>query len=457
MRKALRILAVALSLTLVVSVAQAAVKAGSACSKLGATSTVSGKKYTCIKSGKKLVWDKGVLIPVAKPAPSTSASATPSIGQATKPVMEVADPKVSPKSIFANSSACQLKSDIGREANLGHEVDPSYLSSTGNVNLAIIYTTYTDAPGDDRAFAEYEKTQFPNIVNFYSKASYGKLNISLTSIPKYYNINKPSASYNLMAMNQTSRFADVVLDAVNASKNEYDFSKVDGVLVVMPSSSKAVDLGATGVLIQVAGKTLQQGITAAYINPSNGVPVEPNFLVHEIGHSFGLPHPLAQGRGYVWNVMFWEIVPAPDLFGWEKFKLRWIEPSQVDCLAAIPADVVTNYLEATSIASANSKLAVLKLSDTKALVIESRRKSELDDLLPSEEGILVYTVETNLGSNKGPIKIVSNGAPAHFHKKTGNQLMVGTLRQGESVIAEGVKVTVLKHAKNGDFISISRS
>jgi hypothetical protein len=43
MRKALRILAVALSLTLVVSVAQAAVKAGSACSKLGSSSTVSGK------------------------------------------------------------------------------------------------------------------------------------------------------------------------------------------------------------------------------------------------------------------------------------------------------------------------------------------------------------------------------------------------------------------------------
>ena len=75
MRKALRILAVALSLTLVVSVAQAAVKAGSACSKLGSTSTVSGKKYTCIKSGKKLVWNKGVV--VVKPTPVATATPTP--------------------------------------------------------------------------------------------------------------------------------------------------------------------------------------------------------------------------------------------------------------------------------------------------------------------------------------------------------------------------------------------
>lgn len=40
----------------------AAVKAGATCTKVGSTSTYSGKKYTCIKSGKKLVWDKGVTV-----------------------------------------------------------------------------------------------------------------------------------------------------------------------------------------------------------------------------------------------------------------------------------------------------------------------------------------------------------------------------------------------------------
>jgi hypothetical protein len=37
----------------------AAVKSGSACTTLGKTSIASGKTFTCIKSGKKLVWDKG--------------------------------------------------------------------------------------------------------------------------------------------------------------------------------------------------------------------------------------------------------------------------------------------------------------------------------------------------------------------------------------------------------------
>lgn len=45
-----------------VSPSQAAVKAGSQCSKTGATATVLGKKFTCIKSSGKLVWNKGVTI-----------------------------------------------------------------------------------------------------------------------------------------------------------------------------------------------------------------------------------------------------------------------------------------------------------------------------------------------------------------------------------------------------------
>ena len=49
--------------------ASAAVKAGGACTKLNSTTTVGGYKFTCIKSGKKLVWSKGVKVVVAKPMP----------------------------------------------------------------------------------------------------------------------------------------------------------------------------------------------------------------------------------------------------------------------------------------------------------------------------------------------------------------------------------------------------
>jgi hypothetical protein len=53
-------------------------KTGASCTKLKATSIVKGKKYTCIKSGKKLVWDKGVLVKalVTKPKPSPTPASS---------------------------------------------------------------------------------------------------------------------------------------------------------------------------------------------------------------------------------------------------------------------------------------------------------------------------------------------------------------------------------------------
>ena len=48
----------------------AAAKAGASCPKAKATQIVGSKKFTCVKSGKKLVWDKGVTIPKStKPLP----------------------------------------------------------------------------------------------------------------------------------------------------------------------------------------------------------------------------------------------------------------------------------------------------------------------------------------------------------------------------------------------------
>ena len=70
-----------LVLTLNLSTATAAVKPGTTCKKLGQISTSAEFKYTCIKSGKKLVWSKGVgtkIAPATAPSPtSPSASANP--------------------------------------------------------------------------------------------------------------------------------------------------------------------------------------------------------------------------------------------------------------------------------------------------------------------------------------------------------------------------------------------
>jgi len=73
-----RLLATATLITFFISIipnSYAAITPGSKCAKVGTTSTFAGKKYTCIKSGKKLVWNKGVKI--AKPTPAPTPAPTP--------------------------------------------------------------------------------------------------------------------------------------------------------------------------------------------------------------------------------------------------------------------------------------------------------------------------------------------------------------------------------------------
>ena len=54
--------------------AKAVVKTGSACTKLGTKTVVGGKAYTCIKSGNKKVWSKGVTVKAPAVAPKKSQS-----------------------------------------------------------------------------------------------------------------------------------------------------------------------------------------------------------------------------------------------------------------------------------------------------------------------------------------------------------------------------------------------
>ena len=61
----------ALVLLPLIPTSTAAIKAGTACTKLNQTSVIGSMKYTCVKSGKELVWNQGVKIkPNSNPTPN---------------------------------------------------------------------------------------------------------------------------------------------------------------------------------------------------------------------------------------------------------------------------------------------------------------------------------------------------------------------------------------------------
>ncbi|MCX6452097.1 MAG: hypothetical protein NT174_03340, partial [Actinobacteria bacterium] len=91
----------------------AAIKPGSACKKAGQVALDSKKVYTCVKSGKKLIWNKGAAIPggvvgalptQSQPAPTTTTQPAPSV------------PKPPAIGTSANPVAAGTKVTIGKVA-----------------------------------------------------------------------------------------------------------------------------------------------------------------------------------------------------------------------------------------------------------------------------------------------------------------------------------------------------
>lgn len=62
MNKKLILLSTVISLALPLNPVNAAVKAGAKCTTVGVKSVVGNKTFTCIKSGKKFVWNKGMIV-----------------------------------------------------------------------------------------------------------------------------------------------------------------------------------------------------------------------------------------------------------------------------------------------------------------------------------------------------------------------------------------------------------
>ena len=257
MRRLLAGLVAVLSLSLITAqLSAAAVTPGTKCSKAGATSTYNGKKYTCVKSGKKLVWNKGVGI--AKPVPAASPTPTPVATPATTPTPTVSatptptptevitaenfrfeslcekDPFVptewatyqdfalrndifscarpyrfkmvtqpkttplqalTPKSSLNNIESCKLTHGQ-RDGQIAFSswINPKIVMNQ-RLNVQVIPIEFTDFPSSKTVLADHEK-YFNYIKNGYYNISDSQVNVNFKIPSNYFKINKKISSYD---------------------------------------------------------------------------------------------------------------------------------------------------------------------------------------------------------------------------------------------------------------------
>ena len=139
MRRVALFITVVFALNLFGFPANSAVKYGEKCSKAGQTATASGKKFTCIKSGKKLIWNKGVAIP--KPVATPTSTQNPNVAEtplptptstptptATSITVSAAESLQQYRDAVITNSRCNVKKDLGKSV-LGVTLQgkPTYL------------------------------------------------------------------------------------------------------------------------------------------------------------------------------------------------------------------------------------------------------------------------------------------------------------------------------------------
>ena len=425
--------------------AQAAVKAGSTCPKAGMTSTSAGKNYTCIKSGKKLVWSS-----------RTDESNGVKMSSSPKPQPETT-PTYSDAGQFAPINTCKLKSQV--DSNSGESLGlprPSIAIPTmGTHKTLVFFVDFPDVPFQPKQISEWKQNQIPTFQKYINGMSYGKLEYKVDVNESVFHITKSSLSYNLDTPHDAPRKPNadmngLVRDSIAAADSAIDFSQYEFFNVVMPSTTNIGTEGTTGMDPNslIDGKSFTR-LTIGPIREYVDKPLEKIWFLHESGHIMGLMHAFKSGPDMpIWGAMSSGISSEPEFVAWERFILGWISDSQNPCIDASKPQKYTVQVVPLSSTTDAIKMVTIKLDDHRVLVAEYRTANPLSNISKEQAGVFVYTVDLKLPGNEGAMKGIFTGP----HK---NSMQLGTLVNGEQVSIDNVTVKVLGNYSDRSDLEIS--
>jgi hypothetical protein len=447
----MRALPVILSVVLIATAAQAATapKAGSACKKAGQTITASGKKFTCVKSGKKLVWNKGVAIAAPKPTPVATAtpeptpSATPTptttktpepkplvagdpcntVGEAINNAQgylecrdvannqkkyiqlsnSVADlPAQSSPTSFTTCRVPDQRATQPKDDNyaIAYPIKWSPLNRVGSNKVLFIPFDFSDHPGkvspNDMFGQDIRK--FKEWVKHYSN---GKFAVDVETSDKWIRASQPSMAYEpyLGHANPNNKIAFEML--MKDAENIFDYSKIDAVILIFPSDLKTFKTEstykATGVKTNKGLITI--GIFAMGANLYNNRVEIWFWLTHEILHAWGIKQH-APALPAVLSINTGSNGPGQSLITWDAMILDWAKPEEVWCseLTALNTSEVT--LSPLEREQKGMKAAMVKLSASRVLVMESHRKDKWGKFNAGTYGVTAYIVDTRFDTDR---------------------------------------------------------
>jgi hypothetical protein len=494
----------------------AAPKAGAPCSKANQSQTSNGVKYTCVKSGKKLVWkqvstpstptaktfdyaamhstDDGYYAPFSDPCQmdinipgalidlqnyyyrSNRCAGQLQIGKYTlgsKRPTNVFDSA----SKFSNFEPCKLVTPQSSRSNLGYttsepgrnqyEAQLKHPSPNTVIQLIPIYASDTVQP--TKTPAEDYKLFLDFFRNWIEYSSDFGSNVKVQIPDSYIKMNSPLAGYGLQhPVNWTTpSHVKFNQDLVSTVDPLIDFRGANLAIVVPPPGTEAYvfSQAAIGPLNTNEGRVtnVMTEFAAFAANPQNStysILGGPFWWLHEIMHAgVGLDDHYGDskndingeyGMGNLTLMTPW----GGDLTTWEKWRLGFIRESQIQCKT--DSATSTHWIAPSTVQTQESKSVIISISSTKAVVIESLRPGGLFYKHPVQsQGALVYEIDLTKDSHGMGMKI---SLPIG-RKVEGNRIFMASapLKQGESTITNGYKITVVESGTFGDVIKVEKA
>jgi hypothetical protein len=188
--------------------------------------------------------------------------------------------------------------------------------------------------------------------------------------------------------------------------------------------------------------------------------MNPWMWIHELYHSgVGFDDHYGDNKNNVntnYGLGWWTLMTpmGGDLSAWEKWVIGFMTDSQIHCIDA--SQPTTRWIAPSSVKTTEKKLIVIPISATKGIAIESVRAAGLYYKIPkASAGVLAYEIDLEkIGHGIGLTLILPTN-------RNPNQrpffLSQATLRQGESVVSNGYRITVVESGTFGDVIKVEKS
>jgi hypothetical protein len=397
-----------------------------------------------------------------------------------------ASPKstLSPQSSFLSIQSCAINEPGSRRL---FPRLPDFFTPTLNANIQVVPLEFPDYKTDKSPSDDYGK-YFQFGADYLRNTSDVPINPNYIIPSKYIEMPDDYAKYGLANVvgkpDVNSKFFQDIVTKVGTT---IDMSNVSQVLfVIAPTTPKDWNVqifGDTSHPLEFAtGKVgwfylMSSSALGPRLNPTNSA--DPWLMVHEqFGHDAALndeygsiqgdsnpPLPPLSGGQYsleqlgtgTWGLMsMWHGEPLV----WDKWQMGYVRDSQIACLS--PTSTSTVWLRPSTTKGDFQKAAIIPISQTKLVVIESERSTGYNYKIPVEDnGALVYTVditklvgESQSQNGMGVVVIRPSNRANPPVDSTGFVDADATLKQGESVTVSGLTIRNIEKGEFGDVIQV---